>query len=244
MNDEKKSPRFHLPGLGQGPRALPDDEAHHARSVLRLKPGDALTVFDGKGLSAKATVLDISRREVRVDVGPPRQTPPVTPAVHLAFAIPKAKRLDWLLEKASELAAASLQPLAFQRSVTPPDASPAKARRWQQHLLAAAKQAGLDVLPALCEPQAHNDWLARQPVSPILYGDLTPEAQPLRNALCHDCTELTLLVGPEGGLTDAERQALQAVDARPVRLGPTTLRVETAALALLAAVRALAAASP
>ncbi len=237
-------PRFHAPDLAGDRIDLPAGEAHHALHVLRLGPGAEVELFDGLGSAAEATITQAARAGVTVKIrrrmppaGPPR------PAVHLAFAMPKGKRLDWLLEKATELAAASLTPVSFQRSVAGKGGiSASKRDRWLGQCIAAAKQCGLNRLPELHPPAPLAEVLAGAGGSGRVLGDAGPAAAPIGRALA-DVTgddELTVLVGPEGGLSDAERHAALAAGFAPVRLGTTVLRVETAAVALLAAAKALA----
>jgi 16S rRNA (uracil1498-N3)-methyltransferase len=238
--------------------ALPPGEAHHAIHVLRLKAGAEVELFDGRGRRAEGVLLRAGRSEAVTEVRrllPSRPRP--QPQVHLGFAVPKGKRLDWLLEKATELGAASLTPVRFERSVAGPAAGArqdwgpaaqdsAALDRWLAHCIAAAKQCGLDFLPTVEPPVGLAAFLAlagagtaaAQPWHPRILGDAGPAALPLRDALggWQDGRETCLLVGPEGGLTEAERTEALAAGFVPARLGATTLRTETAAIALLAGV--------
>jgi len=234
-----RPPRFFVPDL-TGPQAsLPAGECHHALNVLRLRAGDAVELFDGRGRSAEGRVVQVGRDGVVVDVE--RVRPPARragPRIHLAFAVPKGKRLDWLLEKAAELGAASLTPVVFHRSVAGgEEMGEAKRRRWEGHCVAAAKQSGLAFLPELREPVALDGLLASSPTGLRLLGDADDKAAPVARAVAgrRGDQPIILLVGPEGGLTDDERLAAAAAGFQPVRLGGTILRIETAAVALLAA---------
>ncbi len=238
-------PRFFALPINPPAVELPAAEAHHALNVLRLRAGMEVEVFDGQGAHAVGRISHARHGQVTVTVlrvDPPTCRP--EPVVHLAFAVPKGKRLDWLLEKATELGAASLQPVVFQRSVAGgEELSEGKRDRWLTHCIAAAKQCGLDFLPAirdtinvveLCKSSAvpaGEDQVLQ------LLGDIEPDAVPFAAALADvpPGAEVRLLVGPEGGVTPQERALALAAGFRPVRLGSTTLRVETAALALLAA---------
>jgi len=252
-------PRFHLDApLTVGLCAeLSLAEAHHAMHVLRLRVGDALELFDGRGQSATARIAQAKHGRVRCEVeavGAVRARP--EPRVHLAFAVPKGKRLDWLLEKATELASSSLRPVAFERGVAGDDLADGKRERWLTHCVAAAKQSGLNFLPELRERQTLPDLLADAAGAGAgvsgagtlfrLVGDVTADAVSLPDALGKaggadpPVTDILLIIGPEGGLSDVERNQLAAAHVTPVRLGHTILRIETAAVALLAAVTALA----
>jgi 16S rRNA (uracil1498-N3)-methyltransferase len=237
--DEKKTRRFYLPGLSPGRLALPVEEARHARTVLRVRPGEAVRVFDGRGAVADGRVVEVTRGEVAVEVGAVRRSEPIRPAVHLGFAVPKGKRVDRLLEKATELGAASLQPVRFSRSVATVGAGGNKARRWSRHVIEAAKQCGLDWLPELREEVGLDGWLASAGTG-AMAGDLSESARPMGEVVQASVPEeLYLLVGPEGGLTDDEREEIGQAGGCLVRLGRTTLRIETACVALLAGIRAL-----
>lgn len=232
--------RFHVDDLTPAEVVLTEAEAHHAAHVLRLRAGGEVELFDGRGGRASGRIASMGRGEVVVAVEhrqAPRPQP--RPAVHVAFAVPKGKRLDWLLEKATELGAASLQPVIFHRSVAGgEELGDAKRQRWLSHCVAAAKQSGLDFLPELRDPVPLAEVLAASSGQMALMGSPDADAAPLPAALAglKDDQDVLLLVGPEGGLTDEERKAAAAAGVAPVRLGDTVLRIETAAIALLAAI--------
>lgn len=232
------------PGMPLPPLVLEQAEAHHAATVLRLRVGQEVEVFDGCGHRARGAIASAGRHEMMIEVQAlaAPQSPP-SPAVHLAFAVPKGDRLDFLLEKATELAVASLQSVVFERSVAGGDElGEHKHQRWMNQCIAAAKQSGLDFLPQIHQPLGLADLLAQsRPAGTLcLLGDGSAEARPVGNALAESkAGDVLLLVGPEGGLTPQESTAAREAGFLPVRLGQTTLRVETAAIALLAAVRAI-----
>jgi 16S rRNA (uracil1498-N3)-methyltransferase len=246
MDQRASIPRFYVPDLPRAAGstvALPPGEGHHAAHVLRLRAGTAVELFDGRGARATGRVAEVRRREVSVSVDAiaALEARP-GPLVHLALATPKGNRLDWLLEKATELGAASLQPVIFERSVAGAARSTrAKRERLLAHCIAAAKQAGTDYLPDLADPVPLADLLARPSEAVRIVGDLGEGALPLADALGARLGwgEVLILVGPEGGLTAVERGRVLAAGFVPVRIGRTTLRIETAAVALLASVMAL-----
>ncbi len=242
---EPQSRRFHVSDFSDAAPAeldLPAAEAHHALHVLRLREGDAVELFDGRGRRGEATIARTRRDDVTValqNISSAGSRP--EPVVHLAFAAPKGKRLDWLLEKATELDAATLQPIVFARSVAARGVEKsARHGRWLGHCIAAAKQSGLNWLPEVAAPLSLEKWLEGEPEGHILYGDCGEATLPLREALAEwqPGQGIWLVVGPEGGPTDAEAEALQRRGAQGIRLGHTTLRIETAAVALLSATRA------
>ncbi|MFP4052481.1 MAG: RsmE family RNA methyltransferase [Phycisphaerae bacterium] len=251
MTDSRDTRRFYAPAVatladGQ-PDAemivpLPEEEARHATQVLRLRTGDAMELFDGTGKVARGRLKSACKRAVDVQVEQVRQRNRPGAVVTVAFAVPKGKRLDWLLEKCTELGAAVLQPVRFERSVAGEgEFSESKRRRWAIHCVQACKQSGGDFLPDIRAPLPLGEYLVAEDTTRRLLGD--PEGQAIASvAGPHDSA--AVLIGPEGGLSDPERRS--AIDAgfRPVRLGHTVLRVETAAVAMLAALRALEAPQP
>jgi len=239
--------RFFVEDLAAEVVPLSVGEAHHAMHVLRLGAGDAAELFDGRGGLADGTIVEARQGKVSVRVLGRRQvaTRP-QPVIHLALAVPKGKRMDWLLEKATELAVGSLAPVSFDRSVVEPgELAGAKRERWLGHCAAAAKQCGLAWLPEIHESQPLKDFLARfaQAGQVGLAGSADAGAVSVRTALASAPSDPTggicLLVGPEGGLTDAEYAAARDAGFVPARLGSTILRTETACIALIAAVTAI-----
>jgi 16S rRNA (uracil1498-N3)-methyltransferase len=216
--------------------ALPSGAARHAQ-VRRVQPGDAVTLFDGLGADWPAEVLSMGRREVMVRVGAPRAVAnELGCAVTLALGMPANERMDALVEKATELGVARLQPLLCERSVLRLDGERAARKRehWQAVAVAACEQSGRARVPVVEAVASLAAWLAtgrcdgsRWLLSP------RPGARPLA-ALAGDAAALCALSGPEGGLTPAEEAAAQAAGFLPVSLGPRVLRADTAPLALLA----------
>lgn len=229
-------PRIHcaLP-LAAGARlALPPGAARHVQ-VLRLQPGDGITLFDGRGGEYQAVVEHMGRSEVRVEVGAhrPVECEPAV-AVHLAVGMPANERMDWLVEKATELGVASIQPLVTERSVLRLSGERAQKKQahWQGVAIAACEQSGRNRVPAVHPVQAFPAWLAGGAPAGLVLS-LRDGSQPVVPA-AGDRTEITLLSGPEGGLAPPEEEAAFARGWTPVRLGPRVLRAETAPLAALA----------
>jgi len=252
-------PRFHAEDLSPDRLLLSAEEAHHARNVLRLRAGEAVELFDGRGSVAAGRIDEVARAKVVVAVeGRWRIDDRAAPLIHLAFATPKGKRLDWLLEKATELGAASLRPVVFERSAARLLAgggqasaalggrlSAATRQRWLAHCVAAAKQSGLNWLPEIRQPLGLEEFLTGALTGPEGYvglvGVVDGGTRAVREVLADapPGRDLCLLVGPEGGMTKAEMTAAFEAGFVPARLGRTTLRVETAAIALLAAAVAI-----
>jgi 16S rRNA (uracil1498-N3)-methyltransferase len=212
--------------------ALPAGAARHVQ-VLRLQPGDALTLFDGGGGEYEAVVEQMGRSDVRVQVGTHHAIERETArAIHLAVGMPANERMDWLVEKATELGAASIQPLLAERSIVRLAGERAQKKQvhWQGIAVAACEQCGRNRVPEVRAAQGLREWL--KAASPGQVLSLAPGARPLQGEASRQ--PLTFLSGPEGGLTPAEEEAALAAGWQAVTLGPRVLRAETAPLAALA----------
>ena len=228
---------------------LRDAAARHVQ-VLRLQPGDALTLFDGgagAGGEFAATVIRMGRSEVEVRLDAHRsvEREPVC-AVHLALGVPTGDRMDWLVEKATELGVASIQPLMTERSVLRLSGERAvkKVAHWQGIAVAACEQCGRNRVPRVHPVCTLDEWLAAAPDA-AAFGlrrhvlSLKTEAAPWATALAAGGAAaadgaVALLSGPEGGLSTAEEARACAAGLAPVSLGPRILRADTAPLAALA----------
>jgi 16S rRNA (uracil1498-N3)-methyltransferase len=234
--------RFFVENLDGDQIAVTGVEAHHAAGVLRLKAGEIVDLFDGQGGIVNGAIVSISNKQMVVRCVQRRTEARPQPIIHLGFAVPKGKRLDWLLEKVTELGAASIQPLIFERSVAGGnELSEGAKRRWMAHLIAAAKQSELNFLPQLWPPLPLERFLAGCSNFLCIAGDAGPGAISMAEAIRRRAAgqKVVLLVGPEGGFTDSERNAILSAGFLHVRIGSTVLRIETAAIALLVATVAM-----
>jgi 16S rRNA (uracil1498-N3)-methyltransferase len=221
---------------------LPPTAARHVQ-VLRMQPGHTLTLFNGEGGEFTAEVQHMGRSDVRVVVGKHRDVEcEAAIQVHLAVGMPANDRMDWLVEKATELGVHRITPLMTERSVVRLSGERAEKKQahWQAVAVSACEQCGRNRVPVIDVPESLNAWLARQtPQAEVVHAVLSLHAstQPL-NALRADAgaskTTWVLLNGPEGGLTDAEDAAARAKGFAAVSLGERVLRAETAALGALA----------
>ncbi|OOG54718.1 16S rRNA (uracil(1498)-N(3))-methyltransferase [Polaromonas sp. C04] len=242
-------PRFYCPvPLATGtPLDLPPDAARHVQ-VLRLQPGHAITLFNGAGGEWDARVTRMGRSDVQVAVGAHHAVErEAVRAVHLLAGISANERMDWLMEKAAELGAASLTPLLAERSVLKLKGERAgkKLAHWRAVASAACEQCGRNRVPPIHDAQSLAEWLASEdgraapPDAPVhgtrLLLSLRPDARRLAEVAAGGGGPVTLLSGPEGGLTSTEEAAALAAGFLPVTLGPRVLRAETAPLAVLAA---------
>ena len=236
-------PRFHCPTpLQTGDViSLLAGAARHVQ-VLRMQPGGGITLFSGEANQGEfqATIEHMGRSEVRVLVGahsaverePARQ-------VHLIVGVPVNDRMDWLVEKATELGVTSIQPVMTERSVLRLSGERADKKRahWQAVAVAACEQCGRNLVPVVHEVLTLNAWLATQKESSEQLRcllSLRPETQALNTLVGTSKSELTFLSGPEGGLSVVEEEATLVKGFQPVSLGNRVLRAETAGLAALA----------
>ncbi|MCZ2104312.1 MAG: 16S rRNA (uracil(1498)-N(3))-methyltransferase [Comamonadaceae bacterium] len=230
-------PRVHCAApLAAGPLRLTDEAARHVQ-VLRLQPGAPLTLFDGRGGEWAATVTRMDRAGVAVQVDEHHAIErEAARAVHLLVGMPANERMDWLVEKATELGVASIQPLVAARSVLRLDGERAARRqaRWQAIAVAACEQCGRNRVPPVAAPLALAAWLQRPAEAGTrLLLSLRAGAVALRLA-APGAGAVFVLHGPEGGLTPEEEDAALAQGYLPAHLGARVLRSETAALAALA----------
>jgi 16S rRNA (uracil1498-N3)-methyltransferase len=230
------APRFFAADVTGERVVLERDDSRHALRVLRLRPGEQITVSDGRGSVVEATVGDDDVRLV-AHVTARRSEPEPRPALHVYQAIPKKGKLDLVVQKLTELGVSSINLFASRRSV--PKWDEAKGASHAARLGEVARQAAMQSqrawLPMVRAPASLSSLDTTEPVV-VLHGSETvrlaqalPEKPP---------SAVGLVVGPEGGLTEEEVTALRALGAIPVTLGPLILRTETAALAAAAIVLA------
>ena len=224
-----------------GKRLVVDGSAaNHITRVLRLRSGDTLTVFDGSGGEFGARIEEFRRDSVVVAVEDHRLLERESPLrLTLAQGISRGERMDWVIQKATELGTARIVPLFTKRSVVRLDEKQAdrKLQHWRAIAIAACEQCGRNRIPELAAPvdffdvlPAETSGATRLLLSPT--GDLRIEdlGQDVRQGASKG---ITVLIGPEGGLEDVEQEAALAAGFKAVRLGPRVLRTETAAIAAL-----------
>lgn len=244
-------PRLHAPvELAAGHEAdLPPNATRHVQ-VLRLQPGAELTLFDGRGGEWRAEVLAIGRKDVRVRaIEAMRVERELSTRVVLALGMPANERMDTLVEKATELGAAAIQPLVCERSVlrVAGERAEKKAAHWQAIVIAACEQCGRNRVPPVHAPLPLREWMASldadDAATQRLLLSLDDDARPIAAAR-RGGTDVLFLSGPEGGLSEGERALARSRGFAPVSLGSRVLRADTAPLAALAVIAALEAASP
>ncbi len=236
-----RRPRIYLPQrLSAGETyTLTGDQHRHLSSVLRLKAGAELTLFDGRGGEYAATIEEVQRATSIVRTGDYRDVNNDSPLhVRLAQGVGRGERTDYAIQKAVELGVTTIVPLLTRRGVVRLDAQRTQRRlaHWRGIIVHACQQCGRNSVPELCTIVTLEEWLREyecgglnlvlDPNSSISIGDLE-----------YGGGLVTILVGPEGGLDADERNAAHAAGFRGISLGPRVLRTETAAVAGLTAVQ-------
>ena len=234
-------PRIHCDiRLGPGAQfTLAPEAAQHVSKALRLKTGDSITVFDGRGGEYEAVLQKIDRDRVEVKVGAFRDVErEAAVSVGLVQGLPEADKMDWIVQKAVELGVAWIQPIVCDRSVVRLAADRAAKREahWKRVAVAACEQTGRNLVPEVRPTLPFQSWLAEAPATPRWM--LQPGAEPLAGRTA-PAEPFEIVVGPEGGLSEREVEVARLRGCEPVSLGPRVLRTETAALAALSAIHAL-----
>jgi 16S rRNA (uracil1498-N3)-methyltransferase len=226
---------------------LPSAVAHHASRVLRLREGDAVTLFNGEGGEFEARLTRIEARLVSVTVGKYHEVERESPLkITLLQGLAGAERMDYVIQKAVEMGVATIAPVTMARSVTRLDAARAgkRAEHWHSVIVASCEQCGRNRLPLL-HPLRDIDAALGSPDDPgattgaSLSLVLSPGEGKSLTAFERPSGAIRLLIGPEGGLAPEELAAAHRAGFRTVRLGPRVLRTETAGVAALAAMNAL-----
>jgi 16S rRNA (uracil1498-N3)-methyltransferase len=234
-------PRFYLdaPLRAGGVCTLSEDAAHHAVHVLRLREGDEVTLFNGRGGEFAARIASMQRLKISIDLLQHRAVERESPLrVTLVQGVSSGERMDSTVRKAVELGVAEVQPVLATRSVARPKGDRAENRRshWQKVVIAACEQCGRNKVPEVLPLISVADYRATSSAMKIL---LSPTAErPLSKTTLQE-NDFVLAAGPEAGFTEEEAARLVAAGFMPASLGPRVLRTETAAVAALAALSAL-----
>lgn len=232
--------------LVEGPAVeLSGTEAHHL-AVLRLKAGDKVELFDGMGRLATTVITGMRKNKVTLRVeNVQRSEQPNTRRIIIAASVPKGERLDWLIEKCTELSVERICPVIFERTVKQPG-NPKAMERWTRQAISAAKQCKRLFLPQIDPPmnfqEAVASILADSPNCRLLAGGTSGDCEPLTNQSFGE-NDAAALVGPEGGFTENEETILKDRGVHFVRLSDTILRTETAAIAFASVLTAQRSAS-
>ncbi len=227
-------PRFFIDGTADGRAYIAGADALHIAKALRMRPGEALTLCDGKGTDFEGVLETVTDRQVtvRITVSRPSQAEP-TLAVTLYQGLPKGDKMDWIVQKAVELGVTAVVPVATRRSVARLEGkADKKQERWQRIAAEAAGQCGRGILPAVERPLSWNQALSRLSGEPALVF-YEGGGRPLRELVTPSTRRLSVFVGPEGGFDPEEIDAFRRQGGGVATLGPRILRCETAPLAAL-----------
>jgi 16S rRNA (uracil1498-N3)-methyltransferase len=228
--------------LKQDKILLNEKESRHALSVLRLGDGDAVEIFDGEGRSVEGIVVGRSEGRVTVKVGRERAAAASGAEVTLGVSVIKPERMEWLIEKATELGAFAVRPLVTERTIVRLSAErwEGKVARWKKIAAESCKQCGLSRVPRVEEVAKFDTVLKTFSSYDVVLLPTLPEksltlTETLKNA--SSSSRILVLIGPEGDFTAGEIQVARAAGARPVTLGDLTFRSETAAVFMLSVLR-------
>jgi 16S rRNA (uracil1498-N3)-methyltransferase len=221
--------------------ALPAPGAYHVARVLRMREGAPLSVFDGTGHEFRAEISRVRGDEVAVRLAEPLSGTAESPLkITLVQGVSRSERMDWTLQKATELGVAAIAPVLTARSVVRLDERQAQKKQghWRGIVIASCEQCGRSKIPSVAAPVTLKDYFATAAKTGLRLV-LSPSAPGSLAGLTSLPNKVELLIGPEGGLDDDELQAAQKAGFIPVRLGPRVLRTETAAVVALTVLQAL-----
>jgi 16S rRNA (uracil1498-N3)-methyltransferase len=237
-------PRFYCPPPipRSGSLELPPEAAHHAARVLRLREGDPVQIFDGLGNQSHGVISELGSKRVVISgitaIDIDRESPL---KLLLAQALTSSEKMDWVLQKATELGVAEIQPLATERSVAKLSAERIEKRieHWQQVAISACEQCGRNTLPQIYAPIDIMLWLQQMREMPVTKYILLPEGTASFPTQAKPQGKAVLLIGAEGGFSQAESDSAILCGFASIRMGPRVLRTETAGVAALAALQTL-----
>ncbi|MGN8274698.1 16S rRNA (uracil(1498)-N(3))-methyltransferase [Pseudomonas sp. SMN5] len=224
--------------LSLGEHELPEAQAHYISRVLRMAEGDAVQVFDGSGQEFLGVLAEVGKKQVRVQLNEQFDGQPQSPLhIHLGQGLSRGERMDWAIQKATELGVNEITPIFSERCEVRLKDERADKRllHWRQVAISACEQCGRSTVPVIHPPLLLADWLKQTEAGLKLV--LHPVAEPL---VSHARPQtLAFLIGPEGGLSEAEVEQAKSAGYHAARLGPRVLRTETAPVVALAVAQQL-----
>jgi 16S rRNA (uracil1498-N3)-methyltransferase len=223
--------------LSLGAHALPEASAHYISRVLRLTGGAVVQLFDGSGQEYRGELVEVGKKQVTVELS--EQLPGLPEPglkIHLGQGLSRGERMDWAIQKATELGATEITPIVSERCEVrlKDERADKRLAHWRQIAISACEQSGRSVIPTIHPPMPLQDWLA---VEAELKLVLHPVAESLSTH--QRPATLAFLIGPEGGLNDAEIEQARSAGFQPARLGPRVLRTETAPVVALSVAQLL-----
>jgi 16S rRNA (uracil1498-N3)-methyltransferase len=232
---------FQLGPLRAGqPFVLSEEAAHHVAIVLRMQPSEELILFCGDNREYRAKIMEVHKRKVIVSIQSDTLVNRESPCcIHLAQALAKGERMEWVIQKAVELGVNTITPLITQRSVVRLDEERLlkKQSQWQAIATAACEQSGRNVLPTVLPAVSLERYAAHCEAE--LKIMLHPEATITWKTLPSNVLSIALLIGPEGGFTEDEVRLVAEHHFQAIALGPRILRTETAAITALSILQAM-----
>ncbi|UCR82219.1 16S rRNA (uracil(1498)-N(3))-methyltransferase [Pseudomonas chlororaphis subsp. aurantiaca] len=224
--------------LSLGEHELPEAQAHYIGRVLRMAEGDALQLFDGSGNEFRGKLLEVGKKRVVVQLDESFAGQVESPLqIHLGQGLSRGERMDWAIQKATELGVNEITPIFSERCEVrlKDERADKRLAHWRQVAASACEQCGRSRVPVIHPPVLLADWIKQTQADLKLV--LHPVAEPLVSHA--KPATLAFLIGPEGGLSDAEVDQAQATGFLPARLGPRVLRTETAPVVALAVAQQL-----
>jgi len=226
--------RLYCAEIPTGMVLLTGPEAHHGKDVLRLRVGEDVELFDGKGGFALAKVAGVGRTEIHFQVETIGQSESQRPIIALATAIPKFAHQETLVKICTEIRVNDFWPVIYEYSAV---REQFREEKWQRWSLEACKQCGMNILPTVRPAIKLVDFLKTlEGGEALITGSASPSDCRL-DQIAKDVRRIVIFIGPEGGFTEAENRILQDAGAIPIHVGSNILRIETAAVALSAVVK-------
>jgi 16S rRNA (uracil1498-N3)-methyltransferase len=226
--DTMRERRFFVERLNIAKIELDEKESHHAAHVLRLRPGDEVSLFDGQGRAHRGQVIETGGKRVIIEVGAALRSNESPLRLSVAVAAPKGDTMSLIVQKLTELGVSRILPLVAERSDATRAALDVRIERWRRMALEAAKQCGRSAIPELSSTLSLEELLDSK--SPDKFWIAHPDAAPLTSERIDEDRPPTLIVGPEGGWSPQELELTNGPSVERFGLGPRTLRVETAAV--------------
>ena len=217
--------------------SLEGDQARYLGRVMRMRPGDRIVVFDGSGCEYPAEIIKLDKQRVDIQVGQAINTSRNSPLmIHLIQGVSRGERMDFVVQKTTELGVNRITPVLTERSVVRLDNERAAKRHlhWTRIAQNACEQSGRNFVPQIDEPLALTEWLDQKSDIDAIRILLRPAAEQRLQGLQGVESGVLLLIGPEGGLSDMEYEKAKYAGFQAVSMGPRILRTETAALAATA----------
>jgi 16S rRNA (uracil1498-N3)-methyltransferase len=213
------------------------EDVHHIMRVLRMKTGDELLLCDNKGTEYSVKIAQVNHAEITTEVKARSQREIRYPLITLGQGLPKSDKMDWIVQKATELGVAGVVPLVTERTIVKIKDEEKRVSRWRKICREAAMQSNRPDIPAVDHIRSFSDFLRTLSPEPrtLLLLPWEEGTEPIKNVLQHalDMKRVIVLIGPEGGFSEAEARTAKNSGFKPVSLGPNILRTETAAIAAL-----------